>query len=241
MQQCYLTLHVAERAVLSSLKLMSWKISLRRLRFVPSRFIESTNESLYGKININASACGHNQLFVYRDRVEGCVNRIGKKGTMLMRFTLGVNTRKRVCRQAFRMAHRITRDYLNTVCRDVRMKKFGVLPAFSDRSNPALNQDPQFQEFCIKMNEKLGIELSGDQKAALKIGNSVEAGNCWAWMKYYFELVGDFEPNTNGEIHLEPGTVADIWEVYKSDQVASGEQKFLDYQQFGNIWETCFE
>lgn len=121
------------------------------------------------------------------------------------------------------------------------MKKFGVLPAFSDRSNPALNSDPQFKAFCAMMNERLGIKLTVDQKAALMIGNSVEAGNCWAWMKYYFELVGDFEPNTNGEIHLEPGTVADIWEVYKSDQLASGEQSFLDYQQFANIWETCFE
>ena len=38
-----------------------------------------------------------------------------------------------------------------------------------------------------------------------------------AWMKYYFELVGDQIPNSNGEIHLEPQDKYAIYTEYVGD------------------------
>lgn len=33
-------------------------------------------------------------------------------------------------------------------------------------------------------------------------------------MKYMFKLIGDESPNSNGEIHLEPQNMEDIWKEY---------------------------
>lgn len=154
-----------------------------------------------------------------------------------MNFHLGIKERKLVCRQAFRMAYGIKRDYLNTLCKDVRMGRFGAQSSLHDKSNPGLTLDPSF---IAEMNAKLAVELTPDQKAAQVIGNSLKAQSCWAWMKYYFDVVGDYEPNTNGEIHLEPGTVMDIWNVYVREQNESGDP-VVDYNHFCNIWITCFE
>ena len=38
----------------------------------------------------------------------------------------------------------------------------------------------------------------------MRLPNSVESVDCYtSWCSRYFELMGDKEPNTDGEIHLE--------------------------------------
>ena len=52
-------------------------------------------------------------------------------------------------------------------------------------------------------------QLSFEEMAMIKIPNCSSSMLCYAWMKYFFNLVGDFTPNQN-EIHLEPQTVKEV-------------------------------
>jgi hypothetical protein len=73
----------------------------------------------------------------------------------------------------------------------------------------------------------------------LQIPNTVESLACFAWCRYYFDLVGDKEPNTDGEIHLEPCTVQEIFLEYVTEQQLHG-LKFLGATQFSEMWMKCF-
>jgi hypothetical protein len=49
--------------------------------------------------------------------------------------------------------------------------------------------------------------------AALQIPNIIQSLSCYAWMKSYLKLIGDFQPNKD-EIHLEPISVIEIYNEY---------------------------
>lgn len=127
-----------------------------------------------------------------------------------MNFQIGIKEKKQVCRNAFRYAYGVSRDYLNTICQDVKRKKESVVRSLNDCSNPMASNDPNFKEYCTNIEKQMGITLSPDQLAARGIPNTAESMQCWSWMKYYFNLVGDFEPNTDGEIHLDCCDITDI-------------------------------
>jgi len=73
----------------------------------------------------------------------------------------------------------------------------------------------------------------------IQLSNTPESIACYGWLKFYFEMVGDCEPNTDGEIHLEPCHVKDIYLEYKVDQELSG-NNFLAVTPFRLIWTQCF-
>lgn len=157
-----------------------------------------------------------------------------------MNFVLGLKKKYPVCRQAFYLSYGISRHYLNTICQDVKEGKESTAKKFDDRSNPLHSMQPALQKSMAEIQEALEVDLNPDQAAATKMPNSPQALECWAWMKYYFELVGDFEPNSNNEIHLEPCTVADIYKTYQRDQLRSNNSDFLQYPRFAQIWVDCF-
>ena len=51
-------------------------------------------------------------------------------------------------------------------------------------------------------------------------------------MERFFELVGDKIPNSNGEIHLEPVTIKEIWEEYLVD---------MQYYNLSTVGLTTFD
>jgi hypothetical protein len=73
----------------------------------------------------------------------------------------------------------------------------------------------------------------------------------YGWMDFYFKCMGDYEPNTNGEIHLDYILVYEIYKEYAAemieigrDMVSASEEesaKFvLDLNSFGTLWRECF-
>lgn len=155
-----------------------------------------------------------------------------------MQFQLGIKKKVVVCRQAFRLAYGLSRDYLNTVSQEVRAQKVNDDRPFNDLSNPCRSKE--VLQYCNEMDEQEGFNPTPDQVAAGVISNSPEAWECWGWMKYHFNLVGDYQPNSNGEIHLEPCTVVDIWKIYQRDQIDSNKLCSFNYKQFGELWLKCF-
>lgn len=74
----------------------------------------------------------------------------------------------------------------------------------------------------------------------LTVPNSSESVTCFAWMQYYFDLIGDAMPNKMGEIHLEPVEVKEVWKEYCIDMNGSGEPT-LSLSSFRSIWNSCFQ
>ena len=64
--------------------------------------------------------------------------------------------------------------------------------------------------------------MTRDQIASLVISNTSTALTCFAWMDYFFRLVGDFIPNMD-EIHLEPCQISEIYAEYVEDRKWAGE------------------
>lgn len=126
--------------------------------------------------------------------------------------------------------------FLQDLCNQV---KCGIVN--SDRSlndaGGAIEQDSLAQ--LKKLAEANGVYLDKLQIAALELPNTAESTECFAWMEFYFEMVGDQIPNSNGEIHLEPTKVKDIYEEYVAAGVDNGQSR-LQITQFCKIWKSCF-
>jgi hypothetical protein len=58
-------------------------------------------------------------------------------------------------------------------------------------------------------------------------------------MDIYFNLVGDAMPNTNGEIHLEPITIKEIYGEY-NDDLRACKMDTVNSESFTQLWKECF-
>ena len=61
----------------------------------------------------------------------------------------------------------------------------------------------------------------------------------YGWMDSYFQLVGDAMPNSNGDIHLEPITIKEVYNEYLLD-FKMNDNLFYCYNDFAKLWGTCF-
>lgn len=86
-----------------------------------------------------------------------------------------------------------------------------------------LRKNQKVQEDLIKDLVKnggaFGVKLNVEQASALRISDSIMSLQASAWMRIYFDSVGDTVPNTNQqlEMHLERQEKLSIYEIYKSD------------------------
>lgn len=160
---------------------------------------------------------------------------------MMFDFKIGSRNKVECCRQSFRCIYRIPRDYLNVVSQEIKAGKRGECSYHTDRSLPfPLHQDKRLRALHEGWCELYKIKPTQELEAGMVIPNSPRVLACWGWMKYYFDLVGDFEPNTDHEIHLEPTTIESIWEAYKRETAPSNPETCLSVNQFAVLWELCF-
>lgn len=93
----------------------------------------------------------------------------------------------------------------------------------------------------IKRASEIGIELTTEELQALKIPDSQQAMDCYGWMSWVFDLVGDKAPNKN-EIQLDYVRVTDVYQEYLEDfnKSESPSDKPVTYQQFAKLWREIF-
>ncbi len=84
-----------------------------------------------------------------------------------------------------------------------------------------------------------GCYISDAQIAAMIIPNSTASLTCYGWLHEFFKLVGDFQPNKNDEIHLEPVELQEIHQEYSLD-MKHNNCEALKFDAFINIWHGCF-
>ncbi len=172
--------------------------------------------------------------------VESCFSHLSPKGYAMMKYKIGKNTKVEVCRQAFRYTYNMRRDRLRIIAKDYKEGRKG-------NSQRQVTTTPPF-DLTINKNQELhhnmclvfGLDPTKEQESAMLIPNSQVVFVCWAWMNRYFSTVGDFEPNSDNEIHLEPTTVQEIWKIYDKDISPDGKVKTLNVNQFGQLWNKCF-
>lgn len=158
----------------------------------------------------------------------------------MMQYKIGKSPKILVCRQAFRMTYGIKRDRLRVLAKDFFEGRKGEPQRQVSTSAPYDLTESDKQTYHAAMSQVFDLKLSNEQEAAMMIPNSHVAFACWAWMDRYFNIVGDFEPNTKGEIHLEPTLIKDIWKTYQSEISSDGKTTILNVYQFGQLWNSCF-
>lgn len=85
------------------------------------------------------------------------------------------------------------------------------------------------------------IKVTNEKIANFTVAMSERHAKTRAWMKHFFSLVGDFIPNKNEEIHLDACFTAEsIHREYVANMKVVGEESFLSYRSFNEVWDECF-
>jgi hypothetical protein len=115
---------------------------------------------------------------------------------------------------------------------------------FNDRSKAMGNRTSDQIAIAGQLEElanAFGFEVNPQQLAAMKLPNTTKAAMAYGWLQYYFGLVGDCEPNKNGEIHIEYCTLSQVHKEYLTDMQASlNPADLISVHELGKLWITCF-
>lgn len=140
-----------------------------------------------------------------------------------------------VCKIAFCNAHCVSPSHVDTIVREVKNFTAHSARTFTDRT--------VVDDFLLKDLRRIaasyGLHLTKKQVAAAKLTNSPAVLTAYGWMANYFELVGDMAPNLDGEIHLEPIHIVEIYDEYFDDMVAA-DMYSVRVDTFASIWKNCF-
>ena len=145
-----------------------------------------------------------------------------------------------VCRSGFRQAYNMTSWYLDDLI--TRMKKGQKYSVTELNPRSKISSSDVSDKRISLFAEAFGINLSHDSLGSLRLSNSIPSMLCASWMQYYFSLVGDNAPNTDGEIHLEPIPKREIFKEYLFDmQNFSGrENDALSLDVFRALWKDVY-
>jgi len=146
---------------------------------------------------------------------------------------------KGVCKERFMVAYDMKRTYIEDISRDLHKGHTNTAKPLNDKTSLAALDVADGIGQLTRLALSHGIVLTRDQLAAIQIPNSFESVNCYGWMRFYFDMVGDQIPNSAGEIHLEPIWIKDIYAEYLECMQESNFQH-LEPTQFAQLWKLCF-
>ena len=109
---------------------------------------------------------------------------------------------------------------LNDICTSLKSGEIKQASALQDRT-AAYEYTGTFKRGMNQIADETNRILNHQQIAALQIPNTVQSLSCFAWMASYFNLVGDKIPNRDCEIHLEPISIAEIYDEVRFVQMFS--------------------
>jgi hypothetical protein len=140
-----------------------------------------------------------------------------------------------VCKTAFCNVYRVSSSHVDNIVREIKDSIVTTKRAFSDKTSADLALLPDLRRIA----KAFGLHLSKTQLAAAKLPNSPAVLQAYGWMADYFELVGDYAPNCDEEIHLEPIKIVEVYGEYTIDMDIAGMIK-ISVDTFASIWMNCF-
>ncbi len=185
-----------------------------------------------------AMLTGKERKLYLLEKVRGCVLGKSEKGYLKMNYTIGVSPGLQltgVCRKCFCNAYGVGGTFLDDLCSRLKAGDRAVAEELSD-DTPAPHS--VFIKSLLALADSRGVCLSESQLGALMVPNTVPSLTCFAWMKSFFDAVGDQQPNCS-QIHLEPTNVKTVHAEYVQVIGDAGEET-LSYESFLNMWSCCF-
>jgi len=113
-----------------------------------------------------------------------------------------------VCKDCFCNVYGVSPSHVDMVVRELKTGTTNSSQVFSDHSTSPLAVLAGLR----RVAKSFGIHLTKRQVAAAKLPNSPVVLSAYGWMLDHFKLVGDYQPNLGGEIHLEPRHIVEITE-----------------------------
>jgi hypothetical protein len=173
---------------------------------------------------------------------ETCVKKRSPAGYLVIDWTVGTSVNKisGLCRTQFMHCYSVSNNCTERLCFEIKQGVVASSTVFGDRTSVGVGNDKKrFINMIVEKCKLRNIILDKETIAMMSIPNSEMSVNCYTWFKLYFKLIGDCEPNTDGEIHLEPCSVTDIYAEYRHDQRISG-KPFFQFTQYAAMWRNCF-
>lgn len=134
---------------------------------------------------------------------------------------------------------------MEDVIRQIKKGQVASVSALNDKSSIGSGRTfatvDQALGYVTSICQRLNIELTKEQRAAMCIRNSPAEVAAHGWMSDFFNTVGDQEPNTDGEIHLEPCHYIDVHKEYEMDMKAANDgSEIIGEKAFAELWIRCF-
>ena len=83
------------------------------------------------------------------------------------------------------------------------------------------------------------LELTDERIAAIKIFNTEDTLNHYAWLSRYIEYSSDSWPSRFGDIHIPNLDKKIVWREYRA-HLTKGHVSYLGYRTFCELWEILF-
>ena len=86
-----------------------------------------------------------------------------------------------------------------------------------------------------------GIDVTALSTSLLGLNGSPQHMAAFVWMKDYFGTVGDYQPNRDGEIHLEKMDKIMVYNEYITDFGFLKNADIIKLRSFYTMWEEAFK
>lgn len=125
------------------------------------------------------------------EKARGCCVGKTQKGFLQMQSFIGVapgQILRGVCRKSFFSVYGIGHSYLDDIYNCIKTDDRNADASLNDNT-PSLGNE--FVKILVALTESFHIHLTPVQLSALVLPNTQESLSCFAWMKSYFDAVGD--------------------------------------------------
>lgn len=141
-----------------------------------------------------------------------------------------------VCKNCMCNCYSVSSSTLDVRVQEVKKGFHSSQPILNDRRK---GLDRQQLQMFRRIARVYGMHLTAKHFAAAAVPNSPACLTAYGWMVDHFNLVGDWAPNREGEIHLEPIEIVEIYAEYHGDVNNAGLTS-INVDTFARIWTNCF-
>ena len=147
-----------------------------------------------------------------------------------------IGRRIAVCLTAFAKAHKTGTRKLQDVIYGIRKTDFLIMDK-RPVSDSKLVEKEAIDSFK-RMAEAVGIQLTGEELAAVEISSTAKRNAAAAWIRRYAQLHGDLMPDGDNEWHLDPVDTMELYREYAAEVVRDMKEIPLKKSEFFKTWQT---
>jgi hypothetical protein len=144
-----------------------------------------------------------------------------------------------VCQETYAKAYKTSVRQLQRVVSRVSKEDY-LLPSQRPLSD-TLGVDADMVKTAETYAEKLGFELTAEERAAFQTPSSLKKGSAAAWIRRYATFYGDLMPDADNEWHIDPIDKVELWREYCSEVKKELKEDPLSLSEFYRTWRVfCF-